>query len=101
MAGRLISSKPSSKPGSKAEVAYLAPWGSAAARFLAAGLQDGLRIATTNKAVKVNEGPLGSGTPLIHLKDKEAERQGKAGPLAKSSGAEVGAAGTGWEDEGG
>ena len=87
--------------GSKAEVAYLVPWGvSAAARFLAAGLQDGLQIATTDRAFKLAGRTYGTGTLIVKVRDNAADVHEKVARLAKSSGAEVYATDTGWVDEG-
>src|SRR5262249_38030775 len=81
--------------------AYLPAWGSSAgARFIAAGLQDGLRIATTDKAFKLNGRTFGSGSLIIQVKENAADVHEKVNRLAKSSGAEVYTTNTGWVDEG-
>ncbi len=87
--------------GSKPEVAYLVPWGvSAAARFLASGLLEGLQIATTDKAFKLAGRTFGSGTLIVKVKENPADVHDRVARLAKSSGAEVYATDTGWVDEG-
>jgi hypothetical protein len=87
--------------GSKPEVAYLVPWGvSAAARFLAAGLQEGLHILTTDKVFKLAGRTYPTGSLIVKVKDNAPDVAGKVERLAKSSGAEVYTTDTGWVDEG-
>ncbi|HEX4595675.1 MAG TPA: peptidase M14, partial [Bryobacteraceae bacterium] len=87
--------------GSKPEVAYLVPWGvSAAARFLAAGLQEDLKILTSDKVFKLAGRTYPTGSLIVKVKDNAADVADKVERLAKSSGAEVYATDTGWVDEG-
>jgi hypothetical protein len=87
--------------GAKPEVAYLVPWGvSAAARFLAAGLQEDLKILTSDKVFKLAGRTYPTGSLIVKVKDNAADVAEKVERLAKSSGAEVYATDTGWVDEG-
>jgi len=87
--------------GSKPEVAYLVPWGvSAAARFLAAGLQEDLKILTSDKAFKLAGRTYPTGSLILKVKDNAPDAAEKVQRIAKSSGAEVYATDTGWVDEG-
>ena len=87
--------------GSKPEVAYLVPWGvSAAARFLAAGLQEDFKILTSDKVFKLAGRSYPTGSLIIKVKDNAPDLAAKVERIAKSSGADVYTTDTGWVDEG-
>jgi hypothetical protein len=87
--------------GSKPEVAYLVPWGvSSAARFLAAGLQEDLKVLTTDKSFKLASRTFPTGSLIVKVKDNAPDVAAKVDRLAKSSGVEVLTTDTGWVDEG-
>ncbi len=87
--------------GDAPEVAYLVPWGiSASARFLAAALQEGLRIATTDKSFTQNGRKYPSGTLILKVKENPPSLGDAVARLAASTGAEVFTTNTGWMDEG-
>jgi zinc carboxypeptidase len=87
--------------GAKPDVAYLVPWGvSAAARFLTAGLQEDLKILTTDKVFKLAGRTYPAGSLILKVKDNAPDLAEKVERIAKSSGAEVYATDTGWVDEG-
>ncbi len=87
--------------GGNATVAYLVPWGiSASARFLTAGLRQGLRIATTDRPFKQDGRTYPSGTLIIKVKENAPTLADAVQKLAKDSGAEVYSTNSGWVDEG-
>ncbi len=87
--------------GGKPEVAYLVPWGvSAAARFLAAGLQEDLKILTSDRVFKLSGRTYPTGSLIVKVKDNAPDLADKVERIAKSSGAEVFTTDTGWVDEG-
>ncbi len=87
--------------GATPEVAYLVPWGlSASARFLAAGLRQGLRIATTDRAFTQNGRKYPNGTLIIKVKENPSNVADIVARLAASTGADAFAVNSGWVDEG-
>ena len=87
--------------GAKAAVAYLVPWGSAAAgRFLAAALRQGLRVFSSDRAFSQNGGQFPSGTLIVKVKDNGADLGERMAQLARESGALVYTADSGWVDDG-
>ncbi len=86
--------------GGKAEVAYLAPWSTAAGRMLAAALRQGHRVHAANKGFKQNGREFPRGTLIFRVKENPASLHAAMEKLAASSGAEVVATNTGWVEEG-
>ena len=87
--------------GEKATVAYLVPWGTAAAgRLLAAALRDGLQVLSADKPFTQSGRKYPSGTLIIRAKDNPADLDGRIRKMAAASGSEVVSAGSGWVDEG-
>lgn len=82
-------------------VAYLVPWGtSAAGRFLAGALQEGMRVSTTDKAFKQGGKTYPTGTLIVRVRENPAGVNEAVARIAKASGAEVFGADSGWVDEG-
>ncbi|MCI0485681.1 MAG: peptidase M14, partial [Blastocatellia bacterium] len=87
--------------GGEAEVAYLAPWGTAAAgRLLVASLREGLRISSTDKAFTQQGREFPSGTLIFKVKDNPPGLRQTLERLAASTGAEIHATDTGWVEDG-
>jgi hypothetical protein len=92
---------PGAVTGGRAEVAYLAPWGTqAAARLLAAAWRDGLRVLSSDKTFTQNGRKYPSGTLIFKVLDNPRELADKLGKLAASTGAEIVASNTSWVDDG-
>jgi hypothetical protein len=84
-----------------AAVAYVVPWGtSAAGRFLAGALREGLRISTTDKEFKQDGKTYPTGTLIVRVRENAAGIGDVVARIAKESGAEVFGANSGWTDEG-
>ncbi len=91
--GRVIGGKPS--------VAYLVPWGNAAAgRLLAAALREGLRVHSTDKGFKQGDRNYPRGTLIFKVKENPDTLDEKIARLAAATGAEVHVTDTGWVEEG-
>jgi hypothetical protein len=87
--------------GGKAAVAYVVPWGTAAAgRFLTAALRAGLQLWSTDKPFLQNGRRFPGGTLIIKVAENAAALDGVVERIAKASGAEVHAANSGWVEEG-
>ncbi len=87
--------------GSKASVAYLVPWGSAAAgRFLTGALRQGLKVLTSDKAFAQGDRKYPTGTLILRVKENPANVAETVSKLAESSGAEVIGTDTGWVEDG-
>ena len=92
---------PGSISGGRAEVAYLAPWGTqAAGRLLASAFRAGLRIFSSDLAFAQGDRRYPSGTLIFMVKDNPEHLHDTLAEIAASSGAEVIATDTGWVDEG-
>ena len=87
--------------GGKATVAYLAPWGTAAAgRFLTGALRQGLRVHSTDKGFSQKGRSFPRGTLIVKVLENAASVHDAVAKLAAASGAEVVATDTGWVDDG-
>jgi hypothetical protein len=87
--------------GGAPEVAYLVPWGlSASARFLSAALQQGLRIASSDKSFSQNGRKYPRGTLIVKVKENPSNLAETVSRIAASTGAEVFTTNTGWMEEG-
>lgn len=92
---------PGSIQGGRAEVAYLAPWGTqAAGRLLAASHRAGLRVFSTDLPFVQGDRRYPSGTLIFKVKDNPDHLHETLSRIAASSGAEVIATDTGWVDAG-
>jgi hypothetical protein len=92
---------PSRLASSKAPVAYLAPWGTAAAgRFLTASLRAGLRLHSADKSFTQNGRKYPPGTLIFKPKENPPSLAETLAKLAAASGAEVVATDSGWVEEG-
>jgi len=92
---------PAAISGGRAEVAYLAPWGTqAAGRLLAAALRERLRILSADKPFTLNGRRYTSGTLIFKVQDNPPELPDKLEKLAASTGAEIVAGNSSWVDEG-
>jgi hypothetical protein len=87
--------------GGRASVAYLVPWGTTgAARFLAAALRGDLRVHSSDKKFVLGGRPYPAGTLILKVKENAPAIHDAVLKIAKSSGAEVVAANSGWVDDG-
>lgn len=87
--------------GGQAAVAYLVPWGTAAAgRLLTAALREGLRVFSTDKAFAQQGRSYPAGTLIFKVKESPANLRQILERLAVSTGAEIHATDTGWMEEG-
>lgn len=87
--------------GGPANVAYLAPWGSAAAgRLLVASLKEGLRILSTDKPFTQQGRTFPSGTLIFRVKENPSNLRETLERLVTSTGADIYATDTGWVDTG-
>ena len=92
---------PGKLEGEKATVAYLAPWGTAAAaRLLSAALREGLRVFSSDKAFTQNDRRFPPGTLIFKVSQNPANLPDALASLATSTGAEIYGTDTGWVDEG-
>ncbi|HZS57270.1 MAG TPA: M14 family metallopeptidase [Bryobacteraceae bacterium] len=93
--------RPGSVIGGTPEVAYLVPWGiSASVRLLSGALQQGLRVATTDRSFTQNGHSYPSGTLIIKTKENPGNLPETMSKLAASSGADVYTTNTAWMDAG-
>ncbi|MBI4891906.1 MAG: peptidase M14 [Acidobacteria bacterium] len=93
--------QPKGAVSSKAEVAYLVPWGSqAAGRFLTAALRADLKIISANKPFTQAGRKYPSGTLILMVKQNPAAVHDQVARIAAASGAEVIATSTSWVEEG-
>jgi len=82
-------------------VAYLAPWGTEAAiRLLAAALREDLTVFSSDKAFAQNGRKYPAGTLVFKAHGNPAALADKLERLAKTTGADVFATGTGWVEDG-
>jgi hypothetical protein len=92
---------PGKLEGDKATVAYLAPWGTAAAaRLLSATLREGLRVFSTDKSFTQNGRRFPSGTLIFKVSQNPTSLHDTLASLASSTGAEIHSTDTGWVEEG-
>lgn len=85
----------------KAGVAYLAPWGSAAAgRLLAAALRQDLRVHSSDKPFTLDGAGYPSGTLIFKVRDNPPDLHERLAALARSTGAEIHAAAGSWVEDG-
>jgi len=92
---------PPGKVNGKATVAYLAPWGTqAAGRLLAAALRQELDVLSSDKPFTQDGRKYPAGTLIFKVKDNPADLPQTLEKLARSSGAELVAADSGWMEEG-
>jgi hypothetical protein len=87
--------------GTRAEVAWLVPWGDAAAgRLLAGALRQNLRVFSSDKPFAVNGTKYPAGTLIFKVKDNPTDLGQRLAKLAVSSGASVRPTDTGWVEDG-
>jgi hypothetical protein len=92
---------PGSVKGEKAEVAYVVPWGSAAAgRLLAAALRQDLRVLSSDRPFALNGTKFPSGSLVFKVKDNPADLRDRLAALSRSTGADAFATDTSWVEEG-
>jgi len=92
---------PPGRVNGQGSVAYLVPWGTAAAgRLLAASLREGLRVFSTDKAFTQEGRTFPDGTLIFKVKENPANLRETLERLAAESGAEVFATNSGWVDAG-
>jgi len=92
---------PAKVAAEKPSVAYLAPWGTAAAgRLLAAALREGLSVLSSDKTFVQDGRKYPSGTLIIPVRDNPPNLGETVAKLAAATGAEVTGTNTGWVDEG-
>ena len=87
--------------GGRAAVAYVVPWGTAAAgRFLAAALRAGLTVHSSDKPFTQAGRKYGPGALIVLVRQNAAAVHDAVVRAAENSGAEVIAANSSWVDEG-
>ncbi len=92
---------PAGRVSGKAAVAYLAPWGNAAAgRLLAAALRQDFRVWSSDKGFTQNGTKYPRGTLILKAKENPPSLHDAIPKLAASTGAEVFATDTGWVEDG-
>lgn len=92
---------PAGSVSGRATLAYLAPWGTAAAgRFLCAALREGLKVWTSDKGFELSGRQFPRGTLILRVGENPPGIHDLMGKLAASSGAEVVATDTGWVAKG-
>lgn len=93
--------EPKGAAPAKAELAYLAPWGSqAAGRFLAAALRADLKMLSANRGFTQGGRKYPAGTVIIMVAENGAGVHEKVARIAAATGAEVVGTATGWVEEG-
>jgi hypothetical protein len=96
--GRVV---PGEVRGTKATVAYLVPWGSAAAgRLLTAALRQDLRVSSSDRPFTMNAVKYPSGTLIFKVLDNPPDLGARLARLASETGAAVHGTDTGWVEEG-
>jgi hypothetical protein len=97
-AGRIV---PGAVHGGPASVAYLVPWGSAAAgRLLAAAWRDDLKIHSSDKPFAQDGVKFPEGSLIVKTAVNPADLAARMTQLARETGADVYAANSGWVDDG-
>ncbi len=92
---------PATITGGRARVAYLAPWGTAAAgRLLAGALRADLRVLSSDKTIEQGGRTYPSGTLIFPVDQNPSEMHDTLDELARQTGAEVVATDTGWVEGG-
>ena len=92
---------PAGSVSGKAGVAYLIPWGTAAAgRFLAGALREDLRVLSADKPFSQGGSKYGAGTLIVPVKENPASVAATVQRIARQSGAEVTGVESSWVDEG-
>jgi hypothetical protein len=92
---------PGEMRGGKASVAYLVPWGSAAAgRLLAAALRQDLKINSTDRPIVQNGTQFSAGTLIFKVIGNPVDLADRLARLARETGADVYGTNSGWVDEG-
>jgi hypothetical protein len=87
--------------GERAQLAYLAPWGTAAAgRLLAATLRAGLKVLSADKPLEQSGRTYPSGTLIFMVDQNPTDVHDTLERLAHETGAEIVATNTGWVDGG-
>ena len=87
--------------GEKATVAYLVPWGSAAAvRLLAMAHRNGLRVYSADKPFALQGAKYPPGSLIFKVRENPPDLAARLTNLAQATGAEVHATSTAWVDEG-
>lgn len=84
----------------RSEVAYLIPWGSAAAALTADGLQQGLHIQSVGGPFSLGERPYSIGTALVRVAGNPANLHDELTRLATKHGAEIVPVNATWVDWG-
>jgi hypothetical protein len=97
-AGRIV---PGEVHGGLASVAYLVPWGSAAAgRLLTAALREDLKLHSSDKPFTQDGMKFPEGSLIIKTASNPADLAGRMARLARETGAQVYAASSGWVEDG-
>jgi hypothetical protein len=87
--------------GGAASVAYLVPWGNAAAgRLLAAALREDLKIASSDKPFTQDGVKFPEGSLILKTATNPPDLPARMARLARETGADVYAASSGWVEEG-
>ena len=92
---------PATITGGRARVAYLAPWGTAAAgRLLAGALRADLRVLSSDKTIGQGGRTYPTGTLIFPVDQNPSEMHDTLDQLARQTGAEIVATDTGWVEGG-
>jgi hypothetical protein len=84
-----------------AKLAYLAPWGSAAAaRLLTAALRDGIKVWSSDRAFRLNGRDYPRGTLIFWVHENDSGLHETIRKLAQAAGAAVDATDSGYVEEG-
>jgi hypothetical protein len=87
--------------GGKAEVAYLAAWGSSASgRFLAGALREDIQVFSSDRPFAQNGTKFPAGSLIIKANGNPPDLRERLARLAASTGADLYATNSGWVDEG-
>lgn len=93
--------RPGTVTGGTADVAYLVPWGTAAAgRFLTASLKAGLNVFSSDKEIVQSGRTYPRGTLIIKTSDNPANLNETINSIAAETGADAFATDTGWVESG-
>jgi hypothetical protein len=87
--------------GGRAEVAYLAAWGSSSSgRLLAAALREDLAVYSSDRPFAVNGARFAAGSLIFKVQGNPPDLHDRLARLAAATGAEIYATNTGWVEEG-
>jgi zinc carboxypeptidase len=93
--------RPGELHGAKATVAYVVPWGTeASARLLAAALRGNLMVSSGDRPFTLEGRAYPAGSLIFKVKDNPPDLPDTLARLARTAGADVYAANSGWVEDG-